>query len=455
VNADEDHEQRLSSVIPGGAHTYSRGRDQFPPSAPPILERGSGAYVWDAQGRRFLDYGMGLRSVTLGYGREEVVHRVEQVLRDGINLTLPTRLELEAAERFVAAVCTGEMVKFARHGSTVTSAAVKLARGATGRQAIAVTRQHPFHSFDDWFIGASAIPRGTSEPGRAATVKFDYGDITSLERILRDTAGGVAAVMLEPMTTQSPCPHDCAQWGTLAPDCTTCPQRAANFLQQVRRLCDAYGSIMILDEIITGFRWRVGGAQELFGVRADLSTYGKAMGNGFAIAALNGRRDLMELGGITPEGQERLFLISSTHGSEAVGLAALLGVLDVYETEDVPVHLWSYGAQFQDLWYSIAQRHGVQDHVPLRGAAVGTSAAFLDASHQPSGVFAALFSEELVRNGVLMPWISFSTAHGDEELETTGRALDKAFAAYAKGLSHGPEAVYSGPPLKPVFRTFN
>jgi glutamate-1-semialdehyde 2,1-aminomutase len=398
---------------------------------------------------------MGLRSVNLGYGREEVVQRVERVLRDGINLTLPTRLELEAAERFVAAVPSGEMVKFARHGSTVTSAAVKLARGATGREAIAVTHQHPFHSFDDWFIGASAIPRGTSEPGRASTVKFDYGDIASLERILQDTVGGVAAVMLEPMTSQRPCPHDCAAWSALGPDCTSCPQRDANFLHQVRRLCDTHGSIMILDEIITGFRWHLGGAQELFGVRADLSTYGKAMGNGFAIAALNGRRDLMELGGIATEGQERLFLISSTHGSEAVGLAALLGVLDVYETEDVPTHLWVYGAQFQDLWYSTAQRHGVQDHVPLSGAAIGPSAAFLDASHQPSGLFAALFSEELVRNGVLMPWISFSTAHGDEELETTRRALDKAFAVYAKGLSHGPEALYSGPPLKPVFRTFN
>ena len=455
MNADDDHEQRLSSVIPGGAHTYSRGRDQFPPSAPPILERGSGAYVWDAQGRRFLDYGMGLRSVTLGYGREQVVQRVEQVLRDGINLTLPTRLELEAAERFVAAVSAAEMVKFARHGSTVTSAAVKLARGATDREAIAVTRQHPFHSFDDWFIGASAIPRGTSEPGRASTIKFDYGDIASLERVLRDTAGGVAAVMLEPMTTRRPCPHDCAEWSALGPDCTSCPQRDANFLHQVRRLCDAYGSIMILDEIITGFRWRLGGAHELFGVRADLTTYGKAMGNGFAIAALSGRRDLMELGGISPEGQERLFLISSTHGSEAVGLAALLGVLDVYEVEDVPAHLWSYGAQFTDLWYSTAQRYGVQDHVPLSGAVIGPSATFLDSAGQSSGVFAALFAEALVNEGVLMPWISFSTAHGEAELELTGRALNKAFAAYASALSHGPETVYAGPPLKPVFRTFN
>jgi glutamate-1-semialdehyde 2,1-aminomutase len=313
-----DQAERLARAIPGGAHTYSRGHDQFPSNAPALLDRGEGAYVWDTNGRRYLDYGMGLRSVTLGYANSTVVERVRAVLGDGNNLTISTSLELEAAEALIGLIDSVDMVKFAKHGSNVTSGAIKLARAATGRDIICVSRQHPFHSFDDWFIGSTVMNRGISQKVRSETLSFDVTDISSLESLFADHPGEIAAVIMEPSTSTVPCPSACAPWRITGPDCGSCPSRSENYLVQARRVCDDNGALLIFDEVVTGFRWHMKGAQHLFGVTPDLSTFGKGMANGFAMAALGGRRDLMELGGIDVAGAERVFLMSTTHGPEMV-----------------------------------------------------------------------------------------------------------------------------------------
>ena len=452
---DDDLLLRLRRAIPGGAHTYSRGRDQFPSNAPALLVGGEGAYVWDVDGNRYLDYGMGLRSVSLGYSHPEVVEGVQASLGLGNNLTLSTLMELEAAEALIDLIDSVDMVKFAKHGSNVTTGAVKLARAYTGRSLVAVTRQHPFHSFDDWFIGSTVMNRGIPEAISSATLRFDYGDVESLERLLLDNPGQIAAVVLEPAVTTSPCPGDCAPWPATGPNCTMCVNHSVNFLVEVRRLCDQHGALMVLDEIITGFRWHIKGAQHQFGVTPDLTTLGKAMANGFALAALGGRREFMEIGGIEREGAERLFLMSTTHGPEMVGISAFLATLEVYREIDVCGHIWSYGAALQRVWLDMARSHGVEDAITLEGPSAGLSIVARDTDGEPSGHFRALFAQEMIKGGILMPWLAPSLAHGPEELEITSQALDSAFAVYAKALIDGYEPYLEGPPLKPVFRTNN
>ncbi len=451
----EDLALRLQRAIPGGAHTYSRGRDQFPSNAPPLLVRGEGAYVWDADGHRYLDYGMGLRSVTLGYAHPAVDDGVRDVIGLGNNLTLSTIVELEAAEALIDLMDSIDMVKFAKHGSNVTTGAVKLARAATGRSLVAVTRQHPFHSFDDWFIGSTVMSRGIPSEVQSATLHFDYGDVESLEALLVANPGQVAAVVLEPAILTSPCPSACPPWPADGPSCGGCVHHAGNFLVEVRRLCDEHGALMVLDEIITGFRWHTKGAQHQFGVTPDLTTVGKGMANGYALAALGGKREFMELGSIHREGAERLFLMSTTHGPEMVGLAAFLATMGVYRSQDVCGHLWSFGAALQREWLAAARQHGVESAITLAGPSIGLAVVARDAAGEPSGHFRALFAQEMVKGGVLMPWLAPSLAHGAAELELTAQALDGAFAVYARALEDGYEPYLEGPPLKPVFRKHN
>jgi glutamate-1-semialdehyde 2,1-aminomutase len=178
------YQSRLLRAIPGGAHTYSRGYDQYPANAPEILERGKGAYVFDANGKRYLDYGMALRAVNVGYAEEEIDEAAIRQIRNGNNLTRASVIELEAAELLVSLIDSVEMVKFTKNGSTSVSAAVKLARAYTGREIVARCVEHPFFSYDDWFIGSTPITRGIPRETIANTKLFHYNDIASLEALV-------------------------------------------------------------------------------------------------------------------------------------------------------------------------------------------------------------------------------------------------------------------------------
>ena len=450
------HRKRLASVIPGGAHTYSRGSDQFPANAPDLLVRGEGAWVWDADGRKYLDYGMALRAVTLGYAEPRVTEAACQAIRQGNSLTRPSLTELEAAEALVGIIASAEMVKFAKNGSNVTTAAVKVARSFTRRSLVCIPRQHPFFSFDDWFIGTTLMNRGVPREHVAHTRLFDYGRIETLEKIFSDHPGQVAAVMLEPATSHGlPCPASCPSGVSWEKPCHRCPENGKNFLLAVQALCRKEGALLILDEMITGFRWHPGGAQRFFGIEPDLSTFGKAMANGFSVAALVGRREVMSVGAIEPEGEERTFLLSSTHGAEMCGMAAFLETARIYREEDVCGHLWGYGAQLRQVLLEEAEKAGVQRHVRLVGPDIALALETLDVEGNPSRGFLTLFAQEMVRHGVLMPWVAVSTAHRAPELEHTRRAFRGALQTYQQALREGLYKFLEGPEIRPVFRALN
>jgi glutamate-1-semialdehyde 2,1-aminomutase len=446
---------RLHRVIPGGAHTYSRGDDQFPAIAPPVLDRGKGAYVWDTHGNRYLDYGMALRAITIGYADPRVNAAAIAEIEKGVNLTRATTVELAAAERICSLIPSAEMVKFAKNGSNVTTAAVKIARAYTGRRFVCVPRQHPFFSFDDWFIGTTPIQRGVDGPQVSSTLVFDYNDLASLEALFAAHPGEIAAVMMEPATHIVPCGGCPTVEDWPHPPCAACPNRQGNFLHAVRALTRREGALLILDEMITGFRWHLAGAQTFFGVEPDLSTFGKAMANGFALAAVTGKREFMKVGSIDEPGMERTFLLSSTHGGEMPALGAFLAATKINEEEDVAGHLWTYGARLRDGWRELAHRHGIADRLVLEGPAVALNYVARDAEGAPSPVLRTLFAQEMLRRGVMMPWISFSQAHGDAELALTLEALDGAMAIYRQALEGGVGDRLEGPAVKPVFRTHN
>ena len=445
------YQERLNRVIPGGAHTYSRGADQFPSNAPAILARGEGAYVWDAEGRRYLDYGMGLRAVTLGYAHPQVNAAAVRQIGLGNNLTRASLVELEAAEMLVNLIPSMEMVKFAKNGSNVTTAAVKIARAYTGRPYVCVPRQQPFFSFDDWFIGTTSLQRGIPPGAAAQTLLFDYNDLESLRKHFAEHPGQIAAVMMEPATTLVPNPFDPAALNAEKP----APQLGGHFLSHVRALCRREGALFILDEMITGFRWHLQGAHTYFDIEPDICTFGKGMGNGFAIAAVGGRRELMEVGAINKPGAERTFLLSSTHGGEMSSLGALIEVINVYQEQDVCRQLWKYGEQLKSGLLELARDAGLAQHFLIEGPDISLNYVTRDETGQVSPKFRTLYAQEMLKNGVMMPWLAISAAHGETELKVTLEAARAALLVYRRALDGGVERYLEGPAVKPVFRQFN
>jgi glutamate-1-semialdehyde 2,1-aminomutase len=448
-------QDRLNRVIPGGAHTYSRGHDQFPQNAPQILDRGKGAYVWDADENQFLDYGMALRAVTLGYAHADVNAAALREIERGNNLTRASRIELEAAELLVDLIPSIEMVKFAKNGSNATTAAAKIARAYTGRRYICVPRQHPFFSFDDWFIGTTVLRRGVPPSHASSTLVFDYNDFDTLVRLFQEYPGQIAAVMMEPATTLIPCNSVCVSSLNYLSPCSGCPYSKENFLHKVQNACRREGALFILDEMITGFRWHLQGAQTYFGVDPDITTFGKGMANGFSVAAVAGKREIMEVGSIDKPGAERVFLLSTTHGGEMSGLGAFVESVRIYKEQEVCRHLWEYGARLLSGLKEVAQICGVSDYFEFEGSSVCFNYITRNAQGAPSAQFRTLFNQEMVRHRVLMPWIAVSLAHGDEELDLTLLAARNALEIYRLALRDGVGKYLEGPEIKPVFRQFN
>ncbi len=420
---------RLDDLVPGGSHTYAKGADQFPSSAPPVLARGTGCHVWDADGNEYVEYGMGLRAVALGHAYRPVIDAVRDSLELGTNFTRPAVIEVECAERLLALIPGADMVKFTKDGSTATSGAVKLARRATGRDKIAICADHPFFSYDDWYMSTTTADGGipSSELGRI--VGFSYNDLASLERAFDEHPGAIAAVFLEAVRTDAP---------------------SDGFLQGVRRLCDEHGAVLVFDEMITGFRYHLHGAQGMYGVTPDLSTFGKALANGFSCSALAGRRDLMMLGSRREEGDD-VFLLSTTHGAETPGLAAAIATMGVYSNEPVIEHLYRQGAQLATGLRERAAAHGVGEYV----FPVGFDCNLLFATRGPDGgpsqEFRTLFLQETVRRGVLMPSLVVSYSHTDADVDATLDAIDGALGVYARAMEDGVERYLEGEPSRVVF----
>jgi glutamate-1-semialdehyde 2,1-aminomutase len=421
---------RFHAVIPGGSHTYAKGDDQFPEFAAPYLVRGKGCHVWDVDGNEFIEYGMGLRTVTLGHAYQSVVDAVSREIGNGSNFVRPSPIELECAEELLGLIQGAEMVKFGKNGSDVTSAAIRLSRAYTGRDYVAICADHPFFSVDDWFIGTTPMQAGIPKAIRELTLKFHYNDVPSLKSLFQQYPGQIACLIMEPEKDVPP--HE-------------------NFLHEVQRLCREYGTVFILDEMINGFRWHNGGGQGYHNTVPDLSCFGKAIGNGFAVSALVGNRDLMRLGGIDHD-KERVFLLSTTHGAERHSLAAALATMKVYKQEPVITHLWRQGESLARGINQSIRENRLEGFVQVAGRPCCLVYTTKDQDRKPSQLFRTLFLQETIKRGILAPSLVVSYSHSDNDVKWTVDVVNEALAIYRKALDEGVEKYLIGRPVKPVFR---
>jgi glutamate-1-semialdehyde 2,1-aminomutase len=426
-------QQKSHTLIPGGCHTYAKGDDQYPERAPAFIAKGQGCHVWDVDGNEFIEYGMGIRAVTLGHAYPRIVEAAHRQMLLGNNFTRPAAIEVECAELILSMIAGAEMVKFAKNGSDVTTAAVKLARAYTGRDLVAVCAEHPFFSVDDWFIGSTAMASGIPQPFRNLTFKFHYNDLASVESLFGEHRGEIACVILEPETTEPP---------------------TNNFLHELERLCKKNGSLLIFDEMITGFRWHNGGAQAYYGIIPDLSTFGKALGNGFAISALLGKREIMELGGLYHD-KERVFLLSTTHGAENHSLAAALETMRIYQQQPVVEHLFRQGDRLAKGVNSAIAENGLEDYFQLAGKPCNLIYITRDQDKNRSQAFRTLFLQEIIKRGLIAPSLVVSFSHTDQDIDTAIEAIGESLNVYRKALVEGVEKYLVGRCVKPVFRPFN
>jgi glutamate-1-semialdehyde 2,1-aminomutase len=426
--------KRAHAAIPGGSHTYAKGDDQYPILSPSHVVRGFGCRVWDADGNEYIEYGNGNRAVTLGHAFPAVLEAVRAELARGVNFSRPGVIEVEAAEKFLAFTGAGDMVKFSKDGSDATSGAVKLARAYTGRDLIAICGDHPFFSVDDWFIGSTPIHGGIPEATRELTVKFRYNDIDSVKALIAQHPNRVAGFILEAERTEPP---------------------TGDFLRQLQRLAHEAGALFILDEMITGLRWHNRGAQHYYGLDPDLSTWGKALANGFSVSALTGKREYMRLGDLEQSDHKRVFLLSTTHGGETHALAAAIATMQVYESEPVVEHLFRVGERLRTGVQQAAARHGLARHVTVAGKACNLLFGTLDGDLKPSQAFRTLFLQETIKRGVIMPSLVVSYAHSDADIDQTVDVIDAALAIYKRALDEGVDKYLVGRPSDPVYRTWN
>lgn len=425
--------KKAHSLIPGGCHTYSKGDDQYPYESPSFIVKGSGCHVWDTDGNEFIEYGMGLRSVTLGHAVEPIVNAAVSQMKLGNNYTRPASIEVEFAEELCGVIPCADMVKFAKDGSTVTTAAVKLARAYTGREDVAFCQDHPFFSYNDWFIGTTPLVGGIPTDGAAHSFAFKYNDIESLKSLFRQYPGRIACVIMEPEREDPP---------------------EESFLHRVRDLCTQHGSVLIFDEMITGFRWEIGGAQQVHKVTPDLATFGKALANGFALSALVGKRDIMELGGIYHD-KDRVFLLSTTHGAENHAIAAARATLAFYQAHNVVDRLHEQGQKLLDGATDAAKRTGMSDYFRVFGRPCNLAYQTLDDNGTPSQAHRTLFLQELIRNGVIAPSFVVSFSHSDDDIAMTVGAIESALLTLKKAQGKDLQDFIVGDTIKSVYRRKN
>lgn len=413
---------RARRSIPGAAQTISKGADMFVEGAyPAFLERGRGCRVWDVDGGEYIDYILGLASITLGYAYPAVTEAVARQLGEGSIFSLPHPLEVEVAERLIEVIPCAEWVRFLKTGSEANSAAIRVARAHTGRDVILYCGYAGWH---EWYAITTPRSKGIPKDFARFIAPFNYNDLPSLERALDEHYGNVAAVIMEGALIDSPAP---------------------GFLEAVKKTAHDHGALLIFDEIVTGFRWAVGGAQEYFGVVPDLATFGKGMANGLPLSAIVGRADLAR--------QFEEVFVSSTFGGDTLALAAARATIDEYRRQPVIAHLWAAGKRFQDGFRRAVGRTGVP--AECIGFPVHPKIVFRHAKDKTNYEAMNLFLQETARRGVIFHFAGFniSFSHSDADVDETLVACEAALKVIAEALADGRVAErLEGRPYTEVFK---
>ncbi len=414
---------RAQAVIPGGTQTFSKSLTQYPKGVSPhYIERAEGSRVWDADGNEMIDFVSGLLSIFLGYNDPDVDAAVRAQLEKGVTFSLPNEIEIEVAETICELVPCAEMVRFGKNGSDATAGAVRAARGFTRRDHIAVCG---YHGWQDWYIGSTSRDLGVPAATKALTHGFAYNDLESLEALFKAHPGKLAAVIMEPMTVVEPAP---------------------GFLEGVREMTRREGTLLVFDEIITGFRLARGGAQELFGVTPDLTTLGKALANGYPLSAVTGRADVMK---ILAEA-----FYSFTMGSEAVSLAAAKATLTKIKNHPVLETVHQRGRTLLDGVRALIDKHEVGDFIAASGHPTWSFLTISGAGNCDASGLKTLWMQEIIERGVLcLGTHNLTYAHSDDDINRLIAVYDEVFPILKAAVENDSLKQYLRcEPLVPLFK---
>ena len=410
---------RALGLIPAVTQTLAKGPGQHIRGvAPKYLQRGLGSHVWDVDGNEYLDYTMAVGPLSLGYCYPAVDDAIRRQLESGITFSLMHPLEVEVAELAREMIPNAERVRFSKTGCDVTTAAVRLARAYTGRDKVLCCGYHGWH---DWYIAVTDRNRGIPQATRDLTFTFSYNDIDSVIDSIDDD---IACIILEPVVFEAP---------------------RDGFLQRLREVCDQHGIVLIFDEMWTGFRLAPGGAQQYFGVDADLACFSKAVANGMPISLLTGRGEIMDL-------LEHDVFFFTTFGGEALSLAAALATMQEIRTKDVTGHLARQGKKLREGYNAICSELGI-DYTRCSGFDCRSIVTFDAAAGNPLEM-KSLLQQEMIRRGIL--WSGFHTisfSHDDNDIERTLSAYREALPMLDAAVRAGNVATaLRGEPVEPVFR---
>lgn len=442
TNFEESNKYRkkIHILIPGGAHTYSKGDDQFPLLSPAAIKYGKGSHLWDIDGNEYLDCSMGLTSISLGHAYLPVLERINDELQNGVNFQRPSVLEKEMAEKFLSLLPQHDMIKFAKNGSIVTTAAVKLARAKTGRKLVAFPGDHPFYSYDDWFIGTTQCNKGVPSEFSDLSVTFKSCNINSLSELFEKYPGQIACVITEP--EKNTCGNGC-----------NCSTGVEQFLKEAIELTHQHGALFIIDEMITGFKTGFPGTISKYNLEPDMATWGKGIANGFSFCALTGKKEVMELGGITQNGEEKVFLISTTHGGETHSMAAALATIKEFEEKDVIGHQKTIASRLIELCNYLITKHELNSVIQLIPCDWMPAFVFKNAKHEVCQGYRTLFMQEMIKRGVLFQGFFVPCfSHSEDDIYYFAKAFDESLEVYKQALADGYERYLVGSPAKAVFR---
>jgi glutamate-1-semialdehyde aminotransferase len=411
--------ERSKGLIPAHTQTLAKGPGQWVQgAAPKYLQRGKGSRVWDVDGNEYIDLVMAVGPLSLGYAYPAVDEAIKAQLEDGITFSMMHPLEVEVAELMRSVVPNAEMVRYSKTGCDVTTAAVRLARAFTGRSKVLCCGYHGWH---DWYIAVTDRNAGIPQGVQDLTYTFQYNDLQSVEDALD---GDVACVILEPTVFEAPRP---------------------GFLEGLRALCDKNGTLLIFDEMWTGFRLSLGGAQEHYGVKADLACFSKAVANGMPISMLTGRAEVMRL-------CEKDVFFFTTFGGEALSLAAAKATIEEIRDRQVPARLAAQGKKLMDGYNAIARDLGL-DYTACTGMPCRSIITFAAGKAAPLEM-KSLVQQEMVARGIL--WGGFHTmsfSHTDEDVALILAAYREVLPILKAAVDAGDvRARLRGEPVEPVFR---
>jgi glutamate-1-semialdehyde aminotransferase len=384
---------------------------------------------------------MGLTSVSLGHAYKPVIDAVKNELDNGVNFQRPSSIEKTMAEAFLKLVPEHDMIKFGKNGSLVITAAVKLARAKTGRSLVAFPHDHPFYSYDDWFIGKTVCDAGIPEENKSLSVTFKGCDIDSLEALFRKYPDQIACVISEPERLTC---YNCS---------CEAKNKPQNYLHSAIELCRENGALFIQDEMITGFKSDFPGTITKYNTKPDMATWGKGIANGFSFCALTGKKEVMELGGIRNEGAEKVFLISTTHGGETTAIAAGLATIEEFQNNKVIEHNHNIGSLLFEKCFDVISAVNLGDYIQISPCNWMLGFVFRNDNKEICQGMRTLMMQEMIARGVLFQGAFVPCfSHSKEDVAYFADALNDCLDIYKKALDNGYEKYLIGSPAKPVFR---